>query len=60
VLDTNVIVLAQISPFGIPAKVFNLVFSEEIALVYDNAILFEYTNVLNRKILVLKKRIPVN
>jgi putative PIN family toxin of toxin-antitoxin system len=48
VLDTNIIVSAFLNPRGIPAEILSLVLSEKIILCYDNKILSEYTEVLNR------------
>ena len=49
VLDTNVIVSALLSPSGVPARILALVLEGIITIVYDNKILVEYLDVLNRK-----------
>ena len=48
VLDTNIIVSALLSPQGLPAKILNLVLNGSATIVYDNNILVEYIDVLNR------------
>ena len=48
VLDTNIIVSAFLSPQGLSAKLFNLMFDEKLTIVYDNNIFAEYLDVLNR------------
>lgn len=49
VIDTNVIISGLLNPSGVPAKIINLILNEELTLLYDNRILNEYENVLNRK-----------
>jgi putative PIN family toxin of toxin-antitoxin system len=49
VLDTNVIVSALLCPQSIPAKILGLVLNGTIGIVYDNNILVEYVDVLNRE-----------
>jgi putative PIN family toxin of toxin-antitoxin system len=49
VLDTNVIVSALLNPYGVPAKILGPVLNGTIKIVYDNRILEEYKDVLNRK-----------
>jgi putative PIN family toxin of toxin-antitoxin system len=49
VLDTNVIVSALLCPQGLPAKILGLVLNGTIGIVYDNNILVEYIDVLNRE-----------
>jgi putative PIN family toxin of toxin-antitoxin system len=49
VLDTNVIVSALLCPQSIPAKIVGLVLNGTIGIVYDNNILTEYVDVLNRE-----------
>lgn len=49
ILDTNVIVSALLSPSGLPARILNLVLDGNVAIVYDNNILEEYADVLNRE-----------
>ena len=55
ILDTNVIVSALMTPSGIPAKVLNLVLKRTVKLLYNNSILTEYIDVLNRKELRINK-----
>jgi putative PIN family toxin of toxin-antitoxin system len=49
VLDTNVIVSALLCPQSIPAKILGLVLNGTIGIVYDNNVLVEYIDVLNRE-----------
>jgi putative PIN family toxin of toxin-antitoxin system len=49
VLDTNVLASALLSPQGIPAKILGLVLNKTVEIVYDNSVLVEYIDVLNRK-----------
>jgi putative PIN family toxin of toxin-antitoxin system len=49
VLDTNVIVSALINSDGIPGKILAPVLNGKIKLLYDNRIIFEYSDVLSRK-----------
>jgi putative PIN family toxin of toxin-antitoxin system len=49
ILDTNVLVSALLSPSGLPARILNLVLDGSITIVYDNNILTEYADVLNRE-----------
>jgi uncharacterized protein len=48
VLDTNVIVSALLSPFGPPGRILDLVLAGEIQLAFDDRILAEYRQVLQR------------
>lgn len=48
VLDTNIIVSAAISKQGNPAKIMEMVFDEVIQPYYNDAVLFEYAEVLAR------------
>ena len=48
VLDTNVLVSAILSPFGAPAGIFNAILSGQLILLYDDRIIAEYREVLNR------------
>ncbi len=48
VLDTNVLVVALLSPFGAPAGVLQLLLTEKVRLCYDARILCEYREVLGR------------
>ena len=57
VLDTNVIVSALLSPSGIPARILFLVLERIITIVYDNKILVEYLDVLNREKLKIDKEL---
>jgi putative PIN family toxin of toxin-antitoxin system len=47
-LDTNVIVSALLCPQSLPAKILGLVLNGTIRIVYDNNVLVEYIDVLNR------------
>ncbi len=49
VLDTNVLISALLSPEGSPAALLGLIINEKVKLLYDNRILSEYIEVLNRK-----------
>ena len=49
VLDTNVLISGLINPQGIPAQIVNLLINGRITLLYDDRILAEYVEVLNRK-----------
>ena len=49
VLDTNIIVSALLSPSGNSARIMALVLDGIVTLVYDNKVLVEYSDVLNRK-----------
>ncbi|MDR1031405.1 MAG: putative toxin-antitoxin system toxin component, PIN family [Treponema sp.] len=49
VLDTNVIVSALLCPQSLPAKILGLVLNGTIGIVYDNNVLLEYIDVLNRE-----------
>jgi len=49
VVDTNVIVSALINVNGTPAKILSLLLNGKVKLLYDNRIIFEYTEVLLRK-----------
>jgi putative PIN family toxin of toxin-antitoxin system len=55
VLDTNVIVSGLINPRGMPAKILNLLVNGKIIVLYDNRILEEYSEVLQRKKFNFKK-----
>jgi putative PIN family toxin of toxin-antitoxin system len=48
ILDTNIIISALLSPHGLPAKILNLVLGGKLTIIYDNHILAEYVEVLNR------------
>jgi uncharacterized protein len=47
-LDTNVVVPAQLNPFGTPGQIWDLVTARQIKLAYDDCILLEYETVLRR------------
>ena len=49
VLDTNVLVSSLLNPNGNPAKILNLILAGKATLLFDNRILNEYTNVLQRE-----------
>ena len=49
VIDTNVLISGLLNPNGLPGKIINLLFNEKITLLFDNRILEEYRNVLNRE-----------
>ena len=49
VLDTNVLVSGLLSPNGPPASILNLIVNSRILLLYDNRILQEYIEVLQRE-----------
>jgi putative PIN family toxin of toxin-antitoxin system len=60
VLDTNVIVSALLCPQSLPAKILGLVLNGTIGIVYDNNVLVEYIDVLNRdKFKINKESIKV-
>lgn len=48
VLDTNVLVSALLSPFGPPARILDQVLSMAVQVAYDDRIVSEYSDVLNR------------
>jgi putative PIN family toxin of toxin-antitoxin system len=49
VLDTNVIVSALLCPQSLPANILGLVLNGTLGIVYDNNVLVEYTDVVNRE-----------
>jgi putative PIN family toxin of toxin-antitoxin system len=49
VLDTHVMVSALLCPQSLPAKIVGLVLNGTISIVYDNNVLVEYIDVLNRE-----------
>lgn len=49
VLDTNVLVSALLKPDGPPAAILNLIVNTRIRLLYDNRILHEYLEALQRE-----------
>lgn len=48
VIDTNIVVSALLSPFGNPARILDLVLRGDLTPVFDDRILAEYREVLNR------------
>lgn len=57
VIDTNVFVSGLLNDEGIPGQIVNMVLAERFTLLFDNRILEEYEDVLNRKRLKLLKEI---
>jgi predicted nucleic acid-binding protein len=49
VFNTNVIVAAHLSPFGVPARLLSEVYARRLRMAYDFRILAEYQEVLGRK-----------
>ena len=49
VLDTNILVSAQLNPYGSPGRIWDLVNSRQLRVAYDDRILLEYEDVLRRK-----------
>jgi len=49
VFDTNVIVAAHLSPFGVPARLLSEIYARRLRMAYDFRILAEYQEVLGRK-----------
>lgn len=49
VIDTNVLVSGLLNPNGPPASVMNLVVNSRIRLLYDNRIMQEYVEILQRE-----------
>ena len=54
VFDTNVIVAAHLSPFGVPARLLSEVYARRLRMAYDFRIFAEYQEVLGRKKFGLK------
>ena len=48
VFDTNVIVSAHLSPFGVPARLLCEIYARRLRMAYDFRILAEYREVLGR------------
>jgi putative PIN family toxin of toxin-antitoxin system len=48
VLDTNVLVSGLLTPHGAPGRVLDLVIAGEVQLAFDDRILSEYSEVLQR------------
>ena len=57
ILDTNVVVSALLSPTGAPARILALVLKGTITMAYNNSILAEYMDVLNRRKLKINKEL---
>jgi uncharacterized protein len=55
VVDTNVLVSGLLNPKGLPANILNLLLNGKLSLLYDNRIISEYENVLNRDEFGFKK-----
>jgi putative PIN family toxin of toxin-antitoxin system len=49
VIDTNVFVSGLLSENGMPGKIVNMVLAERFTILFDNRIMEEYEDVLNRK-----------
>jgi hypothetical protein len=49
VFDTDVIVAAHLSPFGVPARLLSEVYARRLRMAYDFRLLAEYQEVLGRK-----------
>lgn len=60
VLDTNVIVSGLLSPNGTPASIISLLLNEKLTVLYDNRIIQEYQNVLNRRKFKFDKQLTLN
>ncbi|MFA5928899.1 MAG: putative toxin-antitoxin system toxin component, PIN family [Candidatus Margulisiibacteriota bacterium] len=56
VINTNVLVSAILSPYGVSAKVLSLVLNKKIKLVLDARISAEYEDVLQRSKFGLEKK----
>lgn len=48
VIDTNVLISALLTPFGNSARILDLVLSGELQVLYDDRIISEYQDVLQR------------
>lgn len=48
VLDTNVLISGVLNPHGAPGSILNAVLNEQITVLVDSRILFEYRDVLLR------------
>ena len=57
ILDTNIIVSALLTPSGLPAVILNLVLRGKVTVVYDNAIMAEYMDVLSREKLKIDREL---
>ena len=49
VVDTNVLVSALMNLNGIPARILMSILRNDLGIIYDNRIIFEYMDVLSRK-----------
>lgn len=49
VIDTNVIISGLLNPKSVSGQIINLILHEKLTLLFDNRILEEYREVLNRK-----------
>jgi putative PIN family toxin of toxin-antitoxin system len=49
VLDTNVLVSGLINPFGLPARILELILAGNLVIVFDDRIIAEYRQVLARE-----------
>lgn len=49
VLDTNVLVAALLNLRGVPASILNAILEENVAVLVDDRILYEYRDVLRRQ-----------
>ncbi len=47
-MDTNVLVSALLSPLGPPARILDLMVTGQLTLLFDDRILYEYREVLQR------------
>ena len=59
VLDTNVIVSALLVPQSVPGRVLNLLLTGDLTIVYDNSLLIEYIEVLQREKFKINKELAV-
>ena len=57
VIDTNVFVSGLLNENGIPGQIVNMILAERFSLLFDNRIMEEYEDVLNRKKLKLSRDI---
>ena len=48
VLDTNVLVSGLLNPHGVPGRIVDLLLNGKLSLLYDDRILSEYRDVLER------------
>lgn len=51
VLDTNVLVSGLMNPHGVPGRIVDLLLNGKLSLLYDDRILSEYRDVLERSYL---------